>query len=327
MVRNFVIVHIRERHVGAALEAQVISQLDHLRIAAVQVDERRHLPRLFQERERLVPVIRPVKHDGLEPGELLEVLERHNIRPVAAAKRRSGARHVDVVRVHVPVALVADERLDVGRVTLDDRHERAHSRRGVSEVHNVLAQLARVGAHGRRVRVQLHVGVAVVLDVARPRRLQPRLIVLYGKLHVGPPVLVVGPQVPCGKIALVAVVGRVGAGLAAPVGAANSRPVPEVDRVVPSQKHVFEPWTAVPAVLECLRAGAVPHDDAGLSRCVRDEVLHVSMVTRQRQVWKYRTGDDLSADIEAPGTVKGNWAAVILRTSGDWTTEPDRCQQ
>ncbi len=132
----------------------------------------------------------------------------------------------------------------------------------VGQVHEAVAEAARVGGHGGGGGVQLDVGGGVELVVARGRGVLPGGRVGGGELHVAPPVHVRGPEVPGGEVALVAVRRHIRDALAGPVGPADARAVPEVDGVVPPQEHVLVARPAVPTVLEHLRAAAVPHHQA-----------------------------------------------------------------
>jgi len=61
---------------------------------------------------------------------------------------------------------------------------------------------------------------------------------------------------------------------------------------------------AVPAVLEGLGRGAVPHDQARLARRPGDEVLKVAPVAGERLVAVVRGADGLGGDAEAAAAVE-----------------------
>src|SRR5262249_46382110 len=122
-----------------------------------------------------------------------------------------------------------------------------------------------------------------------------------GELQAGVPVRVGDAEAPGGEVALVEILGLVVDRLAAPVGAAHARAVPQVDRITAAQEDALVALAAVPAVLPHLGGRAVPHDQADRPALGGDEVLDVAVVAGERLARVGRVADDLAADFIGAG--------------------------
>jgi hypothetical protein len=91
---------------------------------------------------------------------------------------------------------------------------------------------------------------------------------------------------------------RVGVGATAPIGAADLRAVPDVDRVAAAQEEALVALAAVPSIQPRRGRGAVPHHQVDPARVHRNLVLDVAVIAVQRL--RVGVAEDCSAHREGP---------------------------
>ena len=108
----------------------------------------------------------------------------------------------------------------------------------------------------------LRVFDGVEFEIARSRRLVPRLGILRRELHALEPVRILRAEAPCDEVLLIPAAARlVGIRRAAPVGAAHVRAVPDVNRVAAAQEDTLVALATVPATpwtSQCSSTNAIP---------------------------------------------------------------------